>query len=315
MGRRREGRPRDRRPELLNVADCHRFCRASYHRHVTDDPAVPDDGRSAPRQLGPIDSATSARANRAWWDAETTDYHAEHGDFLGAGAPGGDFVWCPENLRESDAHLLGDVRGKTVLEIGCGSAPCSRWLAVQGADVVATDLSRRMLGYGLAAMALFDETPVPLVQATAEALPFADATFDIAFSSFGAVPFVADSGRVMAEAARVLVPGGRWVFSINHPMRWMFPDDPGPDGLTVAIPYFNRTPYSEVDADGTITYVEHHRTIGDRVREIRSAGLILDDIVEPEWPDDLERVWGQWSPLRGQYFPGTAIFCCRKPDS
>ncbi|OPX14889.1 class I SAM-dependent methyltransferase [Gordonia sp. i37] len=266
-----------------------------------------------PRVLDDIDSAVSERANRSWWDAESGDYHGEHGSFLGADTPGGDFVWCPEDLREADAQLLGEVSGRRILEVGCGSAPCSRWLLTQGAHVVGIDLSRGMLGHGLAAMDRLGEPRVPLIQATAESLPFADASFDIAFSSFGAVPFVADSSRVMAEAARILVPGGRWVFSINHPMRWMFPDDPGPAGLTVAIPYFNRTPYSEVDADGTITYVEHHRTIGDRVREIRSAGLILDDIVEPEWPDDHERVWGQWSPLRGQYFPGTAIFCCRKP--
>ena len=102
---------------------------------------------------------------------------------------------------------------------------------------------------------------MPLVQATAEHLPFADESFDLACSAFGAVPFVADSAGVMAEIARVLRPGGRWVFAVNHPMRWMFPDDPGPAGLTVAIPYFNRTPYAERDADGEITYVEHHRTM------------------------------------------------------
>ena len=38
---------------------------------------------------------------------------------------------------------------------------------------------------------------------------------------------------VMREVARVLRPGGRWVFSVTHPMRWAFPDDPGPEGLTV----------------------------------------------------------------------------------
>ena len=53
--------------------------------------------------------------------------------------------------------------------------------------------------------------------------------------------------------------------------------------------------------------------MGDRVRDITAAGLVLTDIVEPEWPDDLDEEWGQWSPLRGGYFPGTAIFCCTKP--
>lgn len=266
----------------------------------------------SPRQLGPVDSTASSRASRDWWDSDADQYHREHGEFLGTERVDGDFVWCPEGLREADAGLLGEIVGRDILEIGCGSAPCARWLAAQGARPIGLDLSRRMLGIGLAAMA-HDRVTVPLVQADAERLPFADASFDLACSAFGAVPFVADSARVMAEVARALRPGGRWVFAINHPMRWMFLDDPGPRGLTVTIPYFDRTPYTEADDEGTITYVEHHRTIGDRVREIRAAGLYLDDIIEPEWPEGFEREWGQWSPLRGQYFPGTAIFCSRKP--
>lgn len=267
-----------------------------------------------PRQLTDVGSETSETANRNWWDHDADDYHDTHGDFLGEQTAGGDFVWCPEGLREEQARLLGDLTDKTVLEIGCGSAPCARWLTSHGATAVGLDLSRRMLAHGIAAMA-DDRTPTTLVQAGAEHLPFAGESFDIACSSFGAIPFVADSARVMAEVARVLKPGGRWVFSVNHPMRWMFLDDPGPSGLTVSIPYFNRTPYTEYDDAGALTYVEHHRTIGDRVREIRAAGLILDDIVEPEWPEGFEREWGQWSPLRGYYFPGTAIFCCVKPSS
>ena len=117
----------------------------------------------------------------------------------------------------------------------------------------------------------------------------------------------------MAEVARVLGPGGLWIFAVNHPIRWIFPDDPGPRGLTATLPYFDRTPYVEVDDDGVPTYVEHHRTIGDRVREAVTAGLEVRDIVEPEWPEWLDREWGQWSPLRGQLFPGPAIFVTRKP--
>ena len=79
--------------------------------------------------------------------------------------------------------------------------------------------------------------------------------------------------------------------------------------------YFDRRPYVEQDEDGTATYVEHHRTIGDRVREVVAAGLVLLDMVEPEWPGDHDRPWGQWSPLRGQVIPGTAIFVTEKPAS
>ncbi|WP_040777348.1 class I SAM-dependent methyltransferase [Nocardia pneumoniae] len=259
-----------------------------------------------------IGSAASRLASRRWWDADAAEYHRTHAEFLGVDSPGGEFVWCPEGVHEGDWRLLGDVAGKVVLEIGCGSAPCSRWLAGQGARPVGLDLSHGMLERGQAVMARGGPR-VPLVQADAEALPFADASFDLACSAFGAVPFVADSALVMREVARVLRPGGRWVFSVNHPMRWIFPDDPGPAGLTATIPYFDRTPYVEVDDAGVPTYVEHHRTIGDRVREIVAAGLVVEDIVEPEWPEWLDREWGQWSPLRGELFPGTAIFVTRKP--
>ncbi len=154
---------------------------------------------------------------------------------------------------------------------------------------------------------------VPLVQADAQWLPFRDEVFDVAFTAFGAVPFVDESDKVMREVARVLRPGGRWVFAASHPIRWIFPDDPGPDGLVATTSYFDRTPYVEFDAAGVPTYVEHHRTLGDRVREIVAAGFTLLDLVEPEWPADLTATWGQWSPLRGAILPGTAIYVCVLP--
>jgi hypothetical protein len=72
--------------------------------------------------------------------------------------------------------------------------------------------------------------------------------------------------------------------------------------------YFDRTPYVEFGEDDEPTYVEHHRTLGDRVRELAAAGFRLIDLVEPEWPDGHAEVWGQWSPLRGAILPGTAIY-------
>lgn len=250
----------------------------------------------------------SVRAMRSWWDVQAPGYYHEHGRFLGDA----DFVWGPENLREDAAGLLGEVAGRSVLEIGCGAAQCSRWLLGRGARPVATDLSGGQLAQG---RVLNDRTGlrVPLVQCDAGRLPFPDATFDIACSAYGAVPFVADSARVMEEVARVLRPGGRWVFSTTHPFRWCFLDDPSPKGLVVESSYFDRRAYVEQDDAGVASYVEHHRTVGDRVREIVGAGLLLEDVVEPEWPDGHDEAWGQWSPLRGRLMPGTAIFVTRKP--
>ncbi|SEQ46162.1 Methyltransferase domain-containing protein [Lentzea xinjiangensis] len=252
------------------------------------------------------DAAESRLANRIWWDADADDYHDTHGDFLGAA----DFVWCPEGLREEQSRFLGEVAGRSVLEVGCGSAPCARWLKANGADVTAFDISAGMLRHARENNAKTG-VAVPLVQASADQLPFRDDAFDAACSAFGAVPFVADVREVFSELARVLKPGARWVFAVNHPMRWIFPDDPGPLGLTVTQSYFDRTPYVEVDGDGQATYVEHHRTLGDYVRALTSTGFVLEDLVEPEWPRGHDRVWGQWSPLRGKLFPGTAIFRTR----
>lgn len=268
---------------------------------------VPDDAK-----LGAVgvarretDSADTVRANLRWWDADAADYQRLHGAFLGVA----DFVWCPERLREQDARLLGDVAGRRILEVGCGAAMCSRWLASQGARPAAFDLSSGMLRQALSGAA-HTGIEVPLVQADAQFLPFRDDTFDIAFTAFGAIPFVADSARVMREVARVLQPGGQWVFATTHPTRWSFPDDPGPPGLTATMSYFDRAPYVEFDGAGEPTYVEHHRTLGDRVRELAAAGLRLVDVIEPEWPADLTDEWGQWSPLRGAILPGTAIYVC-----
>lgn len=256
----------------------------------------------------PVDAAATSRANRGWWDGAADDYQAEHGGFLRDCG----FVWCPEGLDEADARLLGDVAGLDVLEIGCGAGQCGRWLASRGARVAAFDLSFRQLQHSRR-IDLGTGSSLPVVQADAESLPFADGSFDLTCSAFGGLPFVADARAVLTEVRRVLRPGGRLVFSVSHPIRWAFPDDPGPRGLTVDRSYFDRSPYVEIGDDGRPSYVEHHRTLGDWVGHIVAAGLVLRGLTEPEWPRGHEREWGGWSPLRGRHLPGTAIFTCARP--
>ncbi|PID97153.1 MAG: SAM-dependent methyltransferase [Actinomycetales bacterium] len=270
------------------------------------------DLRPRRRAATPAETVT---ANRAWWDAEADDYYAEHGDFLGDA----EFVWGPEGTREDELGLLGPVTGRDVLEIGAGAAQCSRWVQRRGGRAVATDLSAGMLHRARAIDSAFAAPlgsgpgPVPLVQCDARRLPFADASFDTVFTAYGVFGFVADPVRVLAEVCRVLRPGGRFAASMTHPFRWVFPDVPDASGLTVRFSYFDRTPYVEEDLGGRTGYAEHHRTIGDRVRDLVTAGLVPVDLVEPEWPEEQEATWGGWSPLRGRLVPGTLILVADKP--
>lgn len=256
-----------------------------------------------------VSEPESRRANRSDWDAYADEYQATHGAFLRDAG----FVWGPEGTDEADLGVLGEVEGMDVLELGCGAAQCARSLAVRGGRPVGLDLSLRQLQHS---RRIDDEHAlrVPVVCATATDLPFGDCSFDVVFSAFGALQFVEAAERMTSEVARVTRPGGRFAFSVTHPVRWSMPDDAGEDGLRVTTSYFDRTPYVEQDENGRASYVEHHRTLGDWVRLLTGAGFRLTDLVEPQWPTGHDRVWGGWGPVRGALIPGTAIFSAVRRD-
>ena len=257
----------------------------------------------------PVDEAESLRANKADWDAYADEYQSTHGAFLGDSG----FLWGPEGVREDSLGALGEVAGRDVLEIGCGAGQCSRWVLAHGGRPVGIDVSMRQLQHG---RRIDHEhgVVVPMLLASAARLPFPDARFDVVFSAFGALQFVADAPALVSDVARVLRRGGVFAFSITHPTRWMFPDDPGPDGLVASQSYWDRTPYVEVDdVTGETRYVEHHRTIGDWVAALAASDFVLTALHEPEWPADHDRTWGGWSRTRGMLTPGSAIFVARLP--
>ncbi|MDR3202935.1 MAG: class I SAM-dependent methyltransferase [Bifidobacteriaceae bacterium] len=252
--------------------------------------------------FGPV--GPSERGAAAWWDAGAKEYYAEHGEFLGDA----ELTWCPEGLRESDAGLLGDIAGARVLEVGCGAAQGSRWVAARGGNVIGLDISSGMLREGRRLNAA-SGIGAPLAQGDARALPFPDAVFDVAFSAFGALPFLPELAPAHAEVARVLRPGGRWVFSVVHPMRWCFTDEPA--DVTVSRSYFDPTPYAEREA-GRLVYAEFPHTLAEHVNALAGAGFRIERAIEPAWPADLAATWGAWGPERGRLFPGTLILASRK---
>jgi SAM-dependent methyltransferase len=154
-----------------------------------------------------------AAHNRERWDQHSADYQLAHGAQLAAS---GGAAWGVWQLPESQLRALGDVRGRDVLEFGCGGAQWSIALAALGAKVTGLDNSARQLEHARALMAKAG-VDFPLVHASAESTPFADASFDIVFCDHGAMSF-ADPHATVPEAARLLRPGGLLAFSMHTPI-------------------------------------------------------------------------------------------------
>jgi ubiquinone/menaquinone biosynthesis C-methylase UbiE len=134
-------------------------------------------------------------------------------------------AWGVFKHAESDLHILPDLHGLHVIELGCGTAYFGAWLKKHGAGRVVgiditpaqLDTARRMnqeFGLGL-----------ELIEANAEAVPLPDATFDLAFSEYGASIWC-DPYRWIPEAARLLRAGGELIFMSNTDLQMVCsPDD------------------------------------------------------------------------------------------
>ena len=126
---------------------------------------------------------------------------------------------------EDEVGALGDVAGLRALELGCGACQFGIKVAMRGAAVTGLDFSIAQLRH---AFEHFEETGIrfPIVQANGERLPFRDEAFDLVFCDHGVMGF-ADPSRTVPEVARVLRPGGRFVFNGTTPWIWVAWGDEG----------------------------------------------------------------------------------------
>ncbi len=159
-------------------------------------------------------SGEHEKHNRVFWNADAHDYQAAHGARLDE-AP---LAWGAWFIPENKLHVLGDVAGLDVLEFGCGAAQWSRALAALGARPVGLDQSHVQLGYA--------DSALPLVCASGEAVPLRDASFDIVFCDHGAMSFC-EPEITVAEATRLLRPGGLLAFCLSSFVKWLTDDDNG----------------------------------------------------------------------------------------
>lgn len=148
--------------------------------------------------------------NQAAWTRSNAEYTHEHGVRAWSSD---EITWGLWGIPEPELNVLPDVAGKDVVELGCGTAYFSAWLAKRGARPVGVDITPAQLD---TARALQAETGIefPLLQANAEDVPLPDASFDLALSEYGASIWC-DPYRWIPEAARLLRPGGELVFLRN----------------------------------------------------------------------------------------------------
>jgi SAM-dependent methyltransferase len=180
-------------------------------------------------------------------------------------------------------RLLPSLRGARVLDLGCGAGYIAREARARGArEVVAVDLSVRMLEE---ARGRTRDAGIVYVRADLEQFEPEPAAFDLVVSSL-ALHYVADYPRLVGRVAAALVPGGRFAFSVEHPIYtaagttdW----HTGPDGVALHWPVDRYRDEGERRTrwfiDGVVKY---HRTVETYVNALLGAGLRLVRLEEPE---------------------------------
>jgi SAM-dependent methyltransferase len=213
------------------------------------------------------------RRNRAAWDKWAREY-AGPGETAWARQ---DPVWGIWGIPERGLDLLPpDLAGKDAIELGCGTAYVSAWMARRGARVVGIDNSEAQLAtarqlqrrHGL---------DFPLLHGNAEAVPYPDASFDFAISEYGACLW-ADPRRWVPEAARLLRPGGRLVVLVNSfLMALCTPEEDGvaaTDRLRRPAFGLNRLEWPDGES------VEFHASHGEWIRLVREANFEVEALLE-----------------------------------
>jgi SAM-dependent methyltransferase len=221
-----------------------------------------------------------ALKNRADWDRKSDSYEAAHASQLQRHPTG----WGCWSIPEAELRVLGDVKGKDILEFGCGAARWSIALSQLGARCVGLDNSERQLEHARALMRSAD-VEFPLVHSSAEAVPLPDESFDIVFCDHGAMTF-ADPHRTVPEASRLLRPGGLLAFSAATPILnicWNEVEDRIDERLHAN--YFEQHRFE--DASSVVFSLPY----GQWIALFRRCGFIIEDLIELRAPVEPETTY------------------------
>jgi SAM-dependent methyltransferase len=184
--------------------------------------------------------------------------------------------------------LLPDLRGRRVLDLGCGFGWFCRWARAQGAvQVLGTDVSERMLER---AQAETQDAAITYRRADLEQLELAPNSFDLVYSSL-ALHYLEELERLMAQVHRSLAPGGSFVASVEHPIYTA----PGEPGWTTDASGRKRWPVDGYLNEGPRStdwlakgVVKQHRTVGSYVNMLVGLGFTLTHL--EEWGPTAEQI-------------------------
>jgi ubiquinone/menaquinone biosynthesis C-methylase UbiE len=173
--------------------------------------------------------------------------------------------------RPAMLNLAGDVDGRRILDVGCGSGPLSAALRERGASMSGFDLSTAMIE--LARRRLGDDADL-IVADLAKPLPYADAAFDDVVASL-VLHYLEDWTEPLAELRRVLKTGGRLILSVNHPIVYTALN---PDAEYFDIAEFT---FDAEHAGRTVVYTNWHRPLQAMSDAFTAAGFQISVISEP----------------------------------
>ena len=217
--------------------------------------------------------------NRAQWDEWAHQYEQAGRRNWATNEPS----WGIWGVPEAEVRMLPDeLEGLDAIELGCGTAYGSAWMARRGARPVGIDNSRAQLD---TARSLQQENGIefPLLHGNAEAVPYPDESFDFALSEYGASIWC-DPYRWIPEAARLLRPGGRLAFLVNAPqLVTCLPPGEGQADERLKRPYFGMHRLEWEDDDDS---VEFHLPHGKLIDLLRDTGLEIEGLTEIQPPAD-----------------------------
>jgi SAM-dependent methyltransferase len=220
-----------------------------------------------------INQAHWARGNAQYTDARAIDAWQQ-----------AEIAWGLWQIPESELHVLpAHLEGIDVVELGCGTAYVSAWLARRGARPVGVDPTPAQLATARRCQQQFG-LDFPLIAAPGEAVPLPDTSFDLAVSEYGASIW-ADPYRWIPEAARLLRPQGKLVFLCNTPLAVLCSPETGPIVDRLVRPQFGMYRFDWRADDGGI---EFHLSHGDWIRLLCENGFEILNLIEIQAPPDAE---------------------------